>query len=203
MERPYISERAEAPASSSAQTLIATPSQTMALESAVPGWSKTNNVGGQFRTPRRPPDAQELLVSDVMGGLAPTVPEQLTVSAARKIANLKHTSWLFVGTDGSLLGILDVAALPSAADGDLVSVHTKPIALGLRPTSPASIARGLLRQHGLPCLPVTVGKFLVGTVSREAVDGEGGRPIQTADALFSASGRAPRSMQTSFENGNV
>jgi CBS domain-containing protein len=93
--------------------------------------------------------------------------------AARKIAHLKRASWLFVGTDQSLLGILDAAALSSADDGDLVSVHARPTVLGLRPTSPASMARELLLRHGLPSLPVTVGKFLVGTVSREAFDNRG------------------------------
>jgi CBS domain-containing protein len=114
-----------------------------------------------------PADAR---VADLMTGPAPIVPSHLSMAAARKIATLKSVACLMVEAAGRVIGILDQRALTIGRGDDLVSTRMTGLTLAVRPTTTAARAHELLVQKRVAWLPVVAGMFVVGTVSRQALD---------------------------------
>jgi CBS domain-containing protein len=134
-------------------------------------------------------DAQteDLRVIDVMGKPQPIVPSHILMGAARKIACLKSVDALIVEDKGSLVGFLDARSLRDAPDHQRVDACVEPLQLFLAPTTTVAEARALLVKSGASSLPVVAGPFLIGSVSREAVE----RSFSRAPAGSSAVTRIP------------
>jgi Mg/Co/Ni transporter MgtE len=98
------------------------------------------------------------------------VPSLLSMAAARKIAQLKSADSLIVEDKGRLLGVLDRDSLRRAGDDQRVGECLKPLQAFLSPTTSLEHARALLIKYGAGSLPVAVGPFLVGSLSRTAVE---------------------------------
>jgi len=111
-----------------------------------------------------------LVVADVMSRPQPIVPSHLSMAAARKIAQLKSADSLIVEDKGRLLGVLDRDTLRRAGDDQRVGQCLKPLWACLSPTTFVREARALLIKHGVGSLPVAAGPFLVGSLSRAAVE---------------------------------
>jgi CBS domain-containing protein len=107
---------------------------------------------------------------DVMGEPPPVVPAHLTMAAARKIARLKCADILLVEDGERMVGVVDGYALEAASEDAPITDAMKPMFPCLRPDAGARRARDLLMRHSLPALLVTVDRFVVGAVSRAAVE---------------------------------
>jgi hypothetical protein len=92
------------------------------------------------------------------------------MAAARKIAQLKGADILLVEDSDQMVGVVDGYALEAADAEALVSDGMKPMYPCVRPDSGVHRARDLLIRHSLPALLVTVGRFVVGALSRAAVE---------------------------------
>jgi CBS domain-containing protein len=138
------------------------------------GWDSVRLLTERSRVPRglgHAGDTQtELTVMDVMGDPPPIVPAHLTMAAARKIARLKSADLLVVEDAGQIVGVIDGYTLEGGSADAPVSDGMKSVCPCVRPDSSAHRARDLLGRHGLPALLVTVGRFVVGVVSRAAVE---------------------------------
>ena len=138
---------------------------------------------GRSRVPGRFEPDTSPAIDTFMTGPAAIVPWQLSVSAARKVAALRPMGLLLVEADGVLVGMVDGRALDGAADTDPVTACMKSLRFGVRPTMTVARARELLILHRLTALPVVVGRFLVGTISRQAVERAIARPDRVAAAF--------------------
>jgi CBS domain-containing protein len=121
-------------------------------------------------------------VADIMGDPPPVVPAHLTVAAARKIARLKSADMLLVEDGGRMVGVVDGYTLEGAAPDAPVTEGMKPSFPYLRPDSDVRRARDLLVKHGVPALLVAVGRFVVGAISRAAVERALGEDRRAAHA---------------------
>jgi CBS domain-containing protein len=129
-------------------------------------------------------------VVDLMGKPQPIVPAHISMGAARKIARLKSAEALIVEDKGSLVGWLDALALRDAPDGERVDACVKPLGLCLRPTSSVSEARALFISSGASSLPVAAGPFLIGSLSRAAVERSVSRTEAARPAVRASSAAA-------------
>lgn len=120
----------------------------------------------------------DLLAGALLSTRVAAVPQTITIAAARKIASLKGADDLLVEEDGQLVGILCGTDLTAAPEQELVSAWSRRPAAWLHPMTPAVRARELMLKTGLGCLPVLAGTWLVGVVTRDAVERALGRPPQ-------------------------
>jgi CBS domain-containing protein len=137
------------------------------------GWDGVRSLTKRSRVPRGLEQTvqAEPSVMDLMGDPPPIAPAHLKMAAARKIAQLKGADMLLVEDDsGRILGVVDGYTLQGADDNALVSDGMKPVCPCVRPDSSAHRARDLLARHSLPALLVIVGRFVVGVVSRAAIE---------------------------------
>jgi len=136
------------------------------------GWDSVRSLTERSRVPRGLEQTvqAEPSVMDLMGDPPPIVPAHLKMAAARKIARLKGADLLLVEDSGQMVGVIDGYTLEAADEDALVSDGMKPVAPCVRPDNSAHRARDLLARHGLPALLVSVGRFVVGVVSRAAVE---------------------------------
>ena len=136
------------------------------------GWDGVRLLTERSRVPRGLEQTvqAEPSVMDLMGDPPPIVPAHLKMVAARKIARLKGADMLLVEDGEQILGVVDGYTLEGADDNALVSDGMKPMCPCVRPDSSVHRARDLLARHSLPALLVTVGRFVVGVVSRAAVE---------------------------------
>jgi CBS domain-containing protein len=139
--------------------------------------SQRNEMLQAAGEPARPSDrpmglapGKSLRVIDVMGEPQPIVPSHIPMGAARKIARLKSADALIVEDRGSLVGFLDARRLREAPDARRVDACLEPLHLFLAPTMTIAEARALLVESGASSLPVAAGPFLIGSVSRTAVE---------------------------------
>ncbi len=100
----------------------------------------------------------------------PAVPAHLPMAAARKIAALKRAPLLLAEREGVLVGVLDEQALLAAADDLEVGRVAKRLELAVTPATPVTRARELLLRTGADALPVSAGAFLLGVVTRAALE---------------------------------
>jgi CBS domain-containing protein len=131
--------------------------------------------------------AETLRVIDVMGKSQPIIPSHILMGAARKIARLKSAEALIVEEKGSLVGFLDGRRLREAPDDRRVDACLEPLHLFLAPTTTVAEARALLVEAGASSLPVAAGPFLIGSVSRAAVE----RSFSRTKTALPASERTP------------
>jgi CBS domain-containing protein len=117
--------------------------------------------GGESCVPR---------VGDLPIRAVPIIPAHLSMAAARKVAELKRATVLFVERDGRLMGTLDEHALVEAADDAEVTDCLRSIELCLGPSTTAARARELFDRSRTTALPVAAGAFLLGAVSRADVE---------------------------------
>ena len=117
--------------------------------------------GGESCVPR---------VGDLPIRTVPIVPAHLSMAAARKIAELKRATVLFVERDGRLMGTLDEHALVEAPDEAEVARCLRTIELCLGPSTTAERAHELFVRSCTTALPVAAGAFLLGAVSRADVE---------------------------------
>jgi CBS domain-containing protein len=117
--------------------------------------------GGESCVPR---------VGDLPIRAIPIIPAHLSMAAARKIAELKRATVLFVERDGRLMGALDEHALVEAADDAEVTDCLRAIELCLGPTTTAARAQELFVRSRTTALPVAAGAFLLGAVFRADVE---------------------------------
>jgi len=101
------------------------------------------------------------------------------MAAARKVAALKRVTVLFVERDGRLVGVLDERALTASPDDAKVAATMQTIGLCLHPATSVWRARELFRWSRVSVLPVTVGAFLLGAITRADVE-EALRPRASA-----------------------
>jgi len=136
------------------------------------GWDSVRSLAERSRVPRGLEQAAqaEPSVMDLMGDPPPIVPAHLTMAAARKIARLKSADILLVQDGEQMVGVVDGYALEAAAADALVSDGMKPMFPCVRPDSGPHRARDLMARHSVPALIVAVGRFVVGTLSRPAVE---------------------------------
>jgi CBS domain-containing protein len=92
------------------------------------------------------------------------------MTAARKVAALKRAPLLFVERGGRLIGAIDERALADAADDAALGAIMAPIGPCLDPAMSIARARDLFSLARLPALPVAVGTFLLGAVTRGEVE---------------------------------
>jgi CBS domain-containing protein len=109
-------------------------------------------------------------VGDLPIRAVPVIPAHLSMAAARKIAELKRATVLFVERDGRLMGALDEHSLVEAPDDAEVAGCLRTLELCLRPTTTAERAQELFVRSRTTALPVAVGAFLLGAVSRADVE---------------------------------
>jgi CBS domain-containing protein len=117
--------------------------------------------GGESCVPR---------VGDLPIRAVPIIPAHLSMAAARKIAELKQATVLFVEREGRLMGTLDQQALVEAPDDAKVADCLRSIELCLGPTTTAQRAQELFARTHTTALPVAAGAFLLGAVSRADVE---------------------------------
>ena len=113
---------------------------------------------------------RELSVADVTEKTPPIIPWHLTVGAARKIAELKSTMILLVEEERRVVGVIDRRTLDTAGDADPVTACMRSLLLCAQPNTTARRARELMVKHRLPALPVAAGMFVLGSVTREAIE---------------------------------
>ena len=109
-------------------------------------------------------------VGDLPIRAVPIIPAHLSMAAARKIAELKRATVLFVERDGRLMGTLDEHALVEAPDDAEVAGCLRSIELCLGPTTTAERAQELFVRSRTTALPVAAGAFLLGAISRADVE---------------------------------
>jgi hypothetical protein len=88
-----------------------------------------------------------------------------------KIAELKGSPILLVEGDGALAGILDEHKLLATADDVQAGDAMRPLDVCLAATTSLARARELFLRTGSAALPVAAGAFLLGVVTRAAIDG--------------------------------
>jgi hypothetical protein len=116
------------------------------------------------------PDDDTVRVGDLTIRRVPVIPAHLSMGAARKVGLLKQSSLLLVERDDQIVGTIDERAL--AADHDLTAVAAamRPLAACLRPATPVTEARELFIRARAAILPVVVGGFILGAVTRSDVE---------------------------------
>ena len=116
------------------------------------------------------PEGDTVRVGDLTVRRVPVIPTHLSMAAARKVARLKQVSLLLVERDEHIVGVIDERAL--AADHDLTAVAAamRPLATCLRPATPVTEARELFIRARATILPVVVGGFILGAVTRSDVE---------------------------------
>jgi CBS domain-containing protein len=118
----------------------------------------------------------DLLASAILSTRVAAVPATITIGAARKVAALKGADDLLVEEGGRLIGILCGTDLTAAPDQDLVAAWSRRPVTWVHPMTPVMRARELMLKTGLSCLPVLAGTWLVGVVTRDAIERAVGRP---------------------------
>jgi CBS domain-containing protein len=129
-----------------------------------------------------PAQEETLRVIDVMDKPQPIIPSHILIGAARKIARLKSADALIVEEQGSLLGFLDARRLREAPDDRRVDACLEPLRLFLAPTTTVCEARARFVESGASSLAVAAGRFLIGSVSRAAVEHSFCRPKSASPA---------------------
>jgi CBS domain-containing protein len=115
-------------------------------------------------------ESSDLRVGDLPIQAVPVIPADLPMGGARKIAELKQTSLLFVARGAQLVGIVDVRALNAAPDAARAEVWMSPVDRCLSAATSLVRARELFVRAGTATLPVAAGAFLIGVVARGDVE---------------------------------
>jgi len=140
------------------------------MDGAFESWSTPRQALWSGVAPGDEPEQGAGPVYDVMSACAAAVPPWLSVAAARKIVLLKAVDHLLVEQGGRLTGIVSGIDLDAASGEVAVGALARPLTLSVRPTTPLARARHLMLKNGVGCLPVFAGVWLLGLVTRDAVE---------------------------------
>ena len=116
------------------------------------------------------PDGDLVRVGDLPIRRVPVIPAHLSMAAARKVALLKQISLLLVERDNQIVGTIDDSALTADNDPTEVAAAMRPLTTSLRPATPVTEARELFIRARASILPVVVGGFILGAVTRSDVE---------------------------------
>ncbi len=108
------------------------------------------------------------------------------MAAARKVAELKRSPVLLVERDGVLAGIIDENKLLASSDDVRAGDAMRTLENCLAATTPLARARELFVRTGSAALPVAAGAFLLGVVTRAALD----RALRDVERVQLETGRA-------------
>jgi CBS domain-containing protein len=125
-------------------------------------------------------------VAELPLAAAPAIPAHLTMAAARKVAELKRSLALLVERDGVLAGIIDAKKLLASPDDMRAGEAMRTLENCLAATTPLARARELFLRTGSAALPVAAGAFLLGVVTRAALD----RALRDVERVQLEMGRA-------------
>ena len=123
-----------------------------------------------LRSLKARPECDTVRVGDLSIRRVPVIPAHLSMAAARKVAQLKQVSLLLVERDDHIVGTIDEGALSAAHDLTVVAAAMRPLATCLRPATPVTEARELFIRARAAILPVVVGGFILGAVTRSDVE---------------------------------
>jgi CBS domain-containing protein len=116
------------------------------------------------------PAGDTVRVGDLLIRRVPVIPSHLSMAAARKVALLKQVTLLLVERDDHIVGTIDDRALAADHDVTAVAAAMRPLATWLRPATPVTEARELFIRARAAILPVVVGGFILGAVTRSDVE---------------------------------
>jgi CBS domain-containing protein len=116
------------------------------------------------------PDGDTVRVGDLVIRRVPVIAAHLSMAAARKVAMLKQTSLLLVEQGDQIVGTIDDRALAADHDVTAVAAAMQPLATCLRLATPVTEARELFIRARATILPVVVGGFVLGAVTRSDVE---------------------------------
>jgi CBS domain-containing protein len=162
-------------------------------------WSTGRQTTWSDVVARDEPGHGALPVFDVMTASTAAVPSWLSVAAARKIAVLKAVDHLLVEQDGRLTGIVSGIELDAASDEAPVGALAKALSPSVRPTTPLARARDLMLKNGVGCLPVSAGAWLLGLVTRDAIE----RALRARDHRGRAGGAPLRQGRLALTSSRV
>jgi CBS domain-containing protein len=100
----------------------------------------------------------------------PVIPAHLSMGAARKVAALKQIAVLLVEREQQVVGTIDEHALAAAGDDTPIAAALKPFGHCLRPAMSVAQARELFIRARAAVLPVIAGGFVLGAVTRGAIE---------------------------------
>jgi hypothetical protein len=120
--------------------------------------------------------AAQINVADVMITSVPAVPPWIPVRAARRVAELKGTAHLLLEENGCLLGLARMSELGAASDDDPIAAWSSSAAAFVGPHTSVARTREMMLKNATTCLPVIAGAFLIGLVTRDAVERALARP---------------------------
>lgn len=129
---------------------------------------------------------REIVMAEIMSTDLAAIPPWISMDAARKIAALKKAEHLLVEDQGQLVGVVSGADLVSAPAADTVGAWTTLARISVTPMTSVARARHLMTKNRLPCLPVLAGAFLVGLVTRDAVERAIARAARADQARIAA-----------------
>jgi CBS domain-containing protein len=112
-------------------------------------------------------------VAEVMGTELYTLTPDTTASAARRLANDNGIDHLLVLDNGTLAGIVCREDLRLAGRESLVRECMSSPVLCIGPDTTLDEAAQIMADEDVSCLPVVTGTFLVGIVTRDALDAGG------------------------------
>jgi CBS domain-containing protein len=136
----------------------------------------TQPFGGDAEQAAMSERMAEPAVAAAMITAVPAVPPWITVKAARQVAALKSAAHLLVEEEGRLMGLVSVRDLDRAGDDDPVAAWSCSPALFVGPGTGAARACEMMAKNRVACLPVIAGAFLVGVVTRQALERALARP---------------------------
>ena len=112
-------------------------------------------------------------VAEVMGTELYTLTPDTTAAAARRLANDNGIDHLLVLDNGTLAGIVSREDLRLAGRDSLVRECMSSPVLCIGPDTTLDEAAQIMADEDVSCLPVVTGTFLVGIVTRAALDAGG------------------------------
>jgi CBS domain-containing protein len=112
-------------------------------------------------------------VAEVMGTELYTLTPDTTAAAARRLANDNGIDHLLVLDNGTLAGIVSRDDLRLAGQDLLVRECMSSPVLCIGPDTTLDEAAQIMADEDVSCLPVVTGTFLVGIVTRAALDAGG------------------------------
>lgn len=112
-------------------------------------------------------EAAPRLVSEVMTTAVATIGPDLTVAAARRLADETGAHHQLVLDEGTLVGVLCRCDLDEADPGSAVSDCMSVPVMTIRPDASLAAAVATMADFDVGCLPVVAGGLILGLLSEE------------------------------------
>jgi CBS domain-containing protein len=121
-------------------------------------------------------------VAEVMGTELFTLTPDTVIASAQRLAFENGIHHLLVLDNGTLTGIICREDLRLASSDSLVGDCMSSPVLCIAPETTLQEAVDIMGANDIDCLPVVTGAFLVGIVTREALEGAGGLESEAGGA---------------------